>query len=224
LFSKFDFSLKFYIRRVSGAKWIFSARAAVMTMLASFGGGLWSLMFSLNKNNGRVDLLDLINGTLAALVSITAGCFLYRAWEAMFVGLIGAVISCFCTPIFDMMGVDDPVGAAAVHGLAGIWGVVAVGLFADDPTPLGTTNGRSGLFKGGGWYLLGIQSLASLCLLTWGVISTFAILWIINKFIAIRMDPIEELIGADLMEHRINHGSVSFCKNFLLFILINISI
>jgi ammonium transporter, Amt family len=152
---------------VSGSKWIYSARAAVMTMLASFGGGFWSVMYSLFKNDGRVDILDLINGILASLVSVTAGCFLYQAWEAILVGFIGSILVCFLTPIFAKMGVDDPVGASAVHGLGGIWGVISVGLFADDPKPLGTTGGRKGLFKGGGWYLIGVQSLCALCLLCW---------------------------------------------------------
>lgn len=138
-----------------------------MTMLASFGGGMFSTMYSLLKNDGRVDILDLINGILGSLVSVTAGCFLYHAWEAILVGTIGSGLVLFLTPVFDKMGVDDPVGASAVHGLGGIWGVVAVGLFAGDPKPLTTTNGRTGLFRGGGWYLFGIQSLAAFCLLCW---------------------------------------------------------
>lgn len=193
---------------ISDSKGMFSSRAAVMTMLASFGGGTWSVIYSLIKNNGRVNIFDLINGILAALVSITAGCFLYHGWEAILVGFVGSIISCFCSPLFDMIGVDDPVGATSVHGLAGIWGVVAVGLFADDPKPLETTSGRSGLFKGGGWYLLSVQCLASFCLAVWGILSTFAILWIINKIVPIRMEPVEELLGADLMEHRVKHRSV----------------
>lgn len=93
-------------------------------MLGSFGGGTFSTMYSLFKNNGSVDILDLINGILASLVSVTAGCFLYHAWEAVLVGMIGAILVAFLTPIFDKMGVDDPVGASAVHGLGGIWGVI----------------------------------------------------------------------------------------------------
>lgn len=180
-----------------------------MTMLASFGGGTWSVMYSFIKNNGHVDILDLINGILASLVSVTAGCFVYHAWEAILVGFIGAVLVSFLQPMIDKMGVDDPVGASSVHGLGGIWGVIAVGLFADDPKPLTTTNGRSGLLRGGGWYLLGIQCLAALCLLSWGILTTFILLWAINKIVPIRMDPNEELLGADLTEHHINHGSVS---------------
>jgi ammonium transporter, Amt family len=116
--------LNIFASRISGSKWIYSARAAVMTMLGSFGGGLWSVGYSMTKNDGRVDILDLINGILASLVSVTAGCFLYHAWEAILVGIIGAVLVSFLTPMFDRMGVDDPVGASAVHGLGGIWGVI----------------------------------------------------------------------------------------------------
>ncbi|CRL04219.1 CLUMA_CG017324, isoform A [Clunio marinus] len=197
---------------VSGSKWIYSARAAVMTMLASFGGGFWAVMYSLFRNEGRVDIFDLINGILGSLVSVTAGCYLYHAWEAILVGFIGSFVVSFVTPMFDRMGVDDPVGASSVHGIGGIWGVIAVGLFADDPKPLKTTSGRTGLFKGGGWELFGIQCLAALCLLTWGVLSTFILLWVINKIVPIRMDPNEELLGADLMEHRINHTSIGISR------------
>lgn len=91
-------------------------------------------------------------------------------------------------------------------------GVIAVGLFADNPIPLDTTNGRSGIFKGGGWYLLGIQSLSALCLTCWGLCSTFCLLWIINILIPIRMDPNEELVGADLMEHRIRHSRIGISR------------
>lgn len=91
-------------------------------------------------------------------------------------------------------------------------GVIAVGLFADNPIPLDTTSGRKGLFKGGGWYLLGIQSLSALCLTCWGVCSTFALLWVINKLVPIRMDPNEELLGADLMEHRIRHSQIGLSR------------
>lgn len=67
-----------------------------------------------------------------------------------------------------------------------------------------------GLFKGGGWYLFGIQCLCALCLLSWGILSTFILLYIINKIVPIRMDPNEELLGADLMEHKVRHNAVNF--------------
>lgn len=159
-----------------------------------------------------MDIIDLINGILGSLVSVTAGCFLYHAWEAIVIGVIGSFLTCITMPMFDRLGVDDPVGASSVHGICGIWGVLAVGLFADNPIPLQTTNGRSGLFKGGGWYLLGIQSLSALCLTCWGIGSTFLLLWVINKIVPIRMDPNEELLGADLMEHRIRHNQIGISR------------
>ncbi len=89
---------------------------------------------------------------------------------------------------------------------------MAVGLFADNPIPLETTSGRAGLFKGGGWYLLGIQSLSALCLTCWGICSTFLLLWMIDKIIPVRMDANEEILGADLMEHRIRHSQIGLSR------------
>ncbi|XP_055919664.1 putative ammonium transporter 3 [Eupeodes corollae] len=197
---------------VSGSKWQYSARAAVMTMMGSFGGGVTSCSYSFWRHDGRLDIMDLINGILASLVSITAGCFLYRAWEAFVIGSLGAILCCVTMPLFDRLGVDDPVGASSVHGVCGIWGVIAVGLFADNPVPLDTTNGRSGLFKGGGWYLLGIQTLSAFCLTCWGVCSTALLLFVVNKIVPIRMDPNEELLGADVMEHRIRHRQIGLSR------------
>lgn len=91
-------------------------------------------------------------------------------------------------------------------------GVIAVGLFADNPIPLDTTNGRMGFFKSGDWYLLGVQTLSALCLTSWGICSTFVLLYIINLFIPIRMDPNEEIIGADLFEHRIKHSKIGISR------------
>ncbi|CAH0717007.1 unnamed protein product, partial [Brenthis ino] len=197
---------------VSGAKWQYAARAAVMTMMGSFGGGCFGLLFTLIKNKGRAEVMDLINCILGSLVSITAGCFLYRAWESLVIGMIGAGIASIAAPLFDKMKVDDPVGASAVHGACGLWGVIAVGLFADNPIPMDTTNGRSGLFKGGGWYLLGVQTLTGLCLMVWGVVVTMGLLWLIDLVLPIRMDPYEELLGADLTEHKIRHGQVGISR------------
>lgn len=90
--------------------------------------------------------------------------------------------------------------------------MIAVGLFADNPIPLNTTNGRSGFFRGGDWYLLGIQCLSAFCLTCWGFCSTFVLLYVINLIIPIRMDPTEELVGADLMEHRVRHAKIGISR------------
>ncbi|RLU23151.1 hypothetical protein DMN91_005429 [Ooceraea biroi] len=198
---------------VTGDRWKYAARAAVSTMMGSMGGGLVGLGFSLTNPNG-IDILSQINGILGALVAITGGCFLYSAWEAMVIGMIGGFITCISMPALDKIRIDDPVGAAATHdvGASGIWGVVAIGLFADNPYPLDTTSGRKGLFKGGGWYLLGVQSLSALCLSAWSFISSIILLWLIDKVIPIRMSVYEEVLGADLVEHRIRHSQIGVSR------------
>ncbi|XP_046595104.1 putative ammonium transporter 3 isoform X1 [Neodiprion lecontei] len=197
---------------VSGDRWKYAARAAVSTMMGSIGGGLIGFGFSLMGSNG-IDILSQINGILGALVAVTGGCFLFQAWEALVVGSIGGFIACIAMPALDKLGIDDPVGASAVHvGASGIWGVLAIGLFADNPRPLTTTNGRRGLFKGGGWYLLGIQSLSVLCLASWSFLSSVILLWMIDKVLPIRMSTHEELLGADLVEHRVRHVQVGVSR------------
>lgn len=115
---------------------------------------------------------------------------------------------------------DDPIGALSVHLLGGIWGQISVGLFAQNPVPLSSTSGRSGLFygksnvkvhlnnysndchpTGGGFYLLGVQTFSVCCLILWGLIATYPILWIVNKITPIRLEPEDEIKGCDLVEH-----------------------
>ncbi|XP_070492309.1 putative ammonium transporter 3 [Chironomus tepperi] len=187
---------------LTGYKWEYAARAAFMTMLASFAGGCYALAHSMIKNKGKLDPSDIINGILASLVAITAGCFLFRAWESILVGTIGSIFTLFSLPLFDKMKIDDPVGAIAVHGVSGIWGVLAVGIFGDD-TKMDSTSGRSGLLKGGGMYLLSVQALAVVCIIFWGIFSTFLLLWLVNKITPLRMNVEDEILGADYSEHNI---------------------
>ncbi|KAK9884064.1 hypothetical protein WA026_005001 [Henosepilachna vigintioctopunctata] len=197
---------------LSGDKWHYAARAAVMTMMASFGGGTLSILYSLIRLGGKLDAMDVINGILGSLVSITGGCFLYKGWHSLLIGAIGALLTCISMPLFDMAGIDDPVGASSVHGVSGIWGIIAIGIFAQNPYPLKTTSGRSGVLNGGGWYLLGVQSVAAVSLLTWGICSSFVLLWCINKIVTIRMKVQDELLGADLTEHFVRHGNVGVSR------------
>ncbi|KAL1497506.1 hypothetical protein ABEB36_008456 [Hypothenemus hampei] len=197
---------------LSGEKWNYAAQAAVTTMMSSFGGGTISIFFTMIKLGGRIGALDIINGILGSLVAITGGCYLYQGWEALIIGAIGALLVCGSMPLIDKMKIDDPVGASAVHGVGGIWGIIAVGIFAQNPQPLNTTSGRNGLIKGGGWYMLGVQSLVVLCITSWGIITTIIMLYCINKIIPIRMDIHEELLGADITEHLVRHSQVGVSR------------
>ncbi|KAJ9598650.1 hypothetical protein L9F63_010665, partial [Diploptera punctata] len=200
---------------ISGSKWHYAARAAVQTMLGSFGGGCVGLGYSMFLREGKLDIMDLINSILGSLVSVTAGCFLYRSWEALLIGTLGGIIACVTMPLIDKVHIDDPVGASSVHGASALWGVVAVGLFADNPYPLDTTNGRSGLFKGGGWYMVGVQFLGAFCFFCYRSSSSsmqIPLVWCVNKIVPIRMKPFDELLGADLTEHHIRHSQVGVSR------------
>ncbi|XP_076041970.1 putative ammonium transporter 3 [Oratosquilla oratoria] len=188
---------------IGGHKWKYAARTAVTTLQASIGGGLAGMSISW-FNNHRLEVGDVVNSVLGALVSVTAGCSLFTTWEALIVGTVGGTIAVLSMPVFDKFHIDDPVGATSVHGLCGFWAMVAIGLFVDADELLGWTGGHSGVFRGGGFHLLGIQMLACVCILVWSGVSTFIILSTINKFITpIRMSEWEELVGADFAEHGI---------------------
>ncbi|XP_068244370.1 putative ammonium transporter 3 isoform X2 [Palaemon carinicauda] len=197
---------------ITEEKWKYAARTAVTTLQASIGGGLAGMSISWYKNH-RLEIGDVVNSVLGALVSVTAGCALFTSWEALFVGLVGGTIAVMAMPLFDKLHIDDPVGATSVHGLCGMWAMIAIGLFVKADGILKMTNGNSGLFRGGGFYLLGIQTLACLCIIVWSMISTFTILKVIDKFaVGIRMSEWEELVGADFAEHGIRRRNVGVSR------------
>lgn len=92
------------------------------------------------------------------------------------IGAVCAIIVNHAAPFLDWMHVDDPVGAVAVHGVGGILGMVAVGLFVEADPLLNMTGGLSGLFKGGGFYFLLVQLFSCVCTATWSMLTTFIIL------------------------------------------------
>ncbi|KAL3201872.1 hypothetical protein MRX96_012146 [Rhipicephalus microplus] len=161
---------------VSGHKWKYAARSAIVTINSSVGGGITALVFSANEG------------------SITAGCALYHPWEAVVVGSVGSLLANVGMPLLDWLRVDDPVGAIAVHGLSSVWGMLAVGLFVERDSLLRLSRGGAGVFRGGGFYLLGVQAVAVLAISAWSCVSTYAILWCINRIVPIRMSLEEEQI------------------------------
>nr|XP_037279711.1 LOW QUALITY PROTEIN: putative ammonium transporter 3 [Rhipicephalus microplus] len=190
---------------VSGHKWKYAARSAIVTINSSVGGGITALVFSYVVNSRKFSVIKLINGILASLVAITAGCALYHPWEAVVVGSVGSLLANVGMPLLDWLRVDDPVGAIAVHGLSSVWGMLAVGLFVERDSLLRLSRGGAGVFRGGGFYLLGVQAVAVLAISAWSCASTYAILWCINRIVPIRMSPEEEQIGADFVEHGIQY-------------------
>ncbi|XP_013786764.1 putative ammonium transporter 3 [Limulus polyphemus] len=189
---------------ITNDKWHYAGRAAITTINASLGAGLCGILFTYFKNR-KFEIGDIINSILGGLVSITAGCAFFRPGESIFIGAVGGLFVISIQPMFDKIKVDDPVGAIAVHGGGGLWGMVAVGLFIESDPLLYLSRGRKGLFKGGGLYLLGVQLLSCLSIGVWSVTTTFLMLKGINIFRCIRMSPVEEVLGADYIEHNIRH-------------------
>ncbi|XP_055928912.1 putative ammonium transporter 3 isoform X2 [Argiope bruennichi] len=194
---------------ISGDKWHYAGRSAVNTINASLGGGLAGLIYSYTRNKLFV-VSDLINSILGALVAVTAGSGFLRSWESLVVGALGAILVNMVAPCLDRHRIDDPVGAVAVHAMGGLWGMIAVGLFIDNDSLLNLTHGRSGLFKGGGFYLLGVQILACFAVSVWSMTTTFLILKSINYFVPIRLAPPEEILGADFVEHDVRHEGYDY--------------
>jgi len=163
---------------------------ALVTNLAAAAGGVGATLTAWALS-GKPDLSMVINGILAGLVGITAGCGGIGYWGAVIVGLIAGVIVVFSVGFFDSIKVDDPVGATSVHLVCGIWGTLAVGLF----------DGEAGLFYGGGITQLLAQIVGIVAIGLFTVIVT-SILWVVIKsVVGIRVSSEEELKGLDIGEH-----------------------
>ena len=148
---------------------------------------------------GKPDVSMCLNASLAGLVGITAGCDMLDAFGAVIVGVVSGLLVVFGVWFCDYVAhVDDPVGAVAVHCLNGIWGTLAVGLFATDTVPENTVNG---LFYGGGFTQLGLQCLGIVSVLAWTAATMFIVFKLIDKTIGLRVTEEEEIVGLDAKEH-----------------------
>lgn len=139
----------------------------------------------------KPDISLTLNGALAGLVGITAGCDCISVPLSALTGLIAGVLVVFACIIVERMRIDDPVGAISVHGICGAWGTLAVGLFGME----------SGLVNGGGLGSLGVQALGVGTAFLWSFSVSFTIFMIIKKTIGLRVSEVEEEEGLDLHEH-----------------------
>ena len=157
---------------------------------------------------GKPDVSMCLNASLAGLVGITAGCDVLNAVGAIFVGIVSGLLVPFGVWFLDyVLHIDDPVGAVAVHMLNGIWGTIAVGLFATDTVPSSTLNG---LFYGGGFDLLGKQLVAILAVGVWTAVTITITFLVIKATIGLRASAEEEIIGLDATEHNLPSSYADF--------------
>ncbi len=171
---------------------------AVTTTLAAAGGAIGSTVVS-TMTSGKPDLTMTINGILAGLVSITAGCGDMTLTGSWLAGLVGGVIVVFAVGALDAAGIDDPVGAFSVHGVCGVWGTLVIGLWG---TAVQGDGSGLGLFNGGGINLLLVQALGAGVYALWSLITCW-IAWSVigGLFGGIRVSESEEIQGLDIGEH-----------------------
>jgi Amt family ammonium transporter len=175
---------------------------AVTTNLAAAAGGITATATSWLKD-GKPDLSMVINGILAGLVGITAGCYVVDYWGAVIIGAIAGIIVVFSVAFFDSIRIDDPVGATSVHLVNGIWGTLAVGLFAN-PNNLaqgGAEDAIAGLFYGGGVAQLINQVIGILAVGAFTAIFSVVVWLIIKAILGMRVGIEEEIQGLDIGEH-----------------------
>lgn len=168
---------------------------------------------------GKPDVSMCLNASLAGLVGITAGCDVMDVSGALAVGVVSGLLVCFGVWLLDhKLHIDDPVGAVAVHMMNGIWGTIAVGLFATDAAPgykIAKNGGASGiagegLFYGGGFELLSKQLLGVLTVGTWTAVTITITFFAIKATIGLRASKEEEIIGLDATEHNLPSSYADF--------------
>lgn len=177
----------------SGENSIAVSGIIITTNLAAAAGALSALILTWIRYK-KPDISMTLNGALAGLVGITAGCSVVSNEGAAIIGLLAGIVVVYSIEFIDKkLKIDDPVGAVSVHGVVGALGTILVGVFALD----------GGLAYGGGFKQLGIQAIGVLSIGAWAAITTFIMLFIMKKTIGLRVSKQEEIEGLDVHEHGI---------------------
>ena len=156
----------------------------------------------------KPDVSLTLNGALGGLVAITAGCDAVSETGAVLIGLVAGALIVGVVELLDKkLRIDDPVGAVPVHAACGAAGTIMVGLFATD----------GGLFYGGGFKMLGVQTLGVLSVAAWVIVTMVTLFTILKKTIGLRVSPQEELAGLDIEEHGLASAYADFMTNYSSF-------
>ena len=154
----------------------------------------------------KPDVSMTLNGTLAGLVAITAGCDTVSPLSAAIIGIISGFVVVFGIEFIDQkLKIDDPVGAVGVHGLNGAIGTICVGLFSD-----GAGTFAKGLFTGGGFALLGVQALGVVTVIAWVAVTMTVVFLVIKHTMGLRVSEEEEIAGLDIKEHGLESSYADF--------------
>ena len=176
------------------------AYVALTTNIAAAAGAIGGLITAWLVLK-KADISMMLNGVLAALVAITAASGFVAPWASIVIGLVSGVIAVYGVIFVERIGIDDPIGAVAVHGMSGVWGTLATGLFAVPLLAKNLATGTGGLVYTGSFHQVGIQTVGLLAVGVWTFSASFGILWTLNKLWGIRVEPETETAGLDVSEH-----------------------
>ena len=178
----------------------FFAYVALNTNIAAAAGVLGAVVTSWIVIK-KPDLSMMLNGAIAALVAITASCAFVAPWAAILIGFVAGVIVVFGVLLVEKLRIDDPIGALAAHGMAGIWGTLSLGFLTVPALAEKLDTGSGGLFYGGGLHQLGIQALGLAAVGAFTFTASFLVLWVFKATFGIRTEPEVEAAGLDVSEH-----------------------
>jgi Amt family ammonium transporter len=178
----------------------FFAYVALNTTLGAAAGVLGAV-FTSWLVMGRPDLSMMLNGAIAGLVAITAACAFVAPWAAIVIGLGAGAIVVFGSLAVEKVRIDDPVGAIAAHGMAGVWGTLALGFLTVPSLAERLGTGQGGLLYTGSAAQLGTQALGLLAVGAFTFGASFLVLWVMKATVGIRTDAEAESAGLDVSEH-----------------------
>jgi ammonium transporter, Amt family len=178
----------------------FFAYVALNTNIAAAAGVLGAVVMSWLVIK-KPDLSMMLNGAIAALVAITAACAFVSPWAAIVIGLVAGGIVVLGVLLVEKAGIDDPIGALAAHGMAGVWGTVSLGFLTLPEQAKKLATGSAGLFYGGGLHQLGVQLLGLAAVGAFTFTASFVVLWLMKVTVGIRTEPEVESAGLDVSEH-----------------------
>jgi ammonium transporter, Amt family len=176
------------------------AYVAVTTNLAAASGALGGILTAWLVLK-KPDISMMLNGVLAALVAITAASGFVAPWAAVVIGLVSGFIAVVGVIAVERIGIDDPIGAVAVHGMSGVWGTLATGLFAVPMLAKNLATGTGGLVYTGSFHQLGVQLIGLAAVGGFTFSASFGALWTMKRLWGIRVERETETAGLDVSEH-----------------------
>jgi ammonium transporter, Amt family len=185
---------------VSGDRVGYFGYVALTTNLAAAAGALggvataWAVL-------RKPDVSMMLNGALAALVAITAACGFVAPWAAIVIGLASGFLAVTGVLVVERLGIDDPIGAVAVHGASGVWGTVATGLFAVPALAANLGTGSGGFVYTGSLHQVWVQLVGLAAVGAFTFSASFGALWTMKRLWGIRVEPHVETSGLDVSEH-----------------------